>query len=1013
MQKLTRSLFALGVLAGLAACGDDVTVQEPPKPTPAVLSISVTPDAATLIKGQTAQLSAVVTTNDASVPKTVNWASSNSAVATVSATGLVTAVAPGAATITATATADANFKAGAQITVTGSGVRSVRVSPDNAIVATGATLQLVANVDRDAGVAGTVTWTSSNTAVATVTTAGVVTGVTAGNVTVTAASTVDPTVTGAAAITVRNPIPATISISSITFGTLGTPVNVNNVFGQIEVTLNVDPGDQIISRVEVLIDGNVACSQAFSVSRNEELALSHVFENVQAAPVTCSIVTNAFDATTGVPSYLNGARQLAARAILQGGSSVATPSTTLVFANPNTFVASMTRTGTTAQATGTAGAAAGLGFVRGGLSITILPVIYNSGQSLAAGTVIFGSAACDASGEGARVAALVAPTSGNAWTATLSQTAVTGPNNDVANYEFNPVVCTAITNPVGEAITVNATDNAGNSLFTAAVPANAAAMSIRLDNRAPGVPTYMANPNIRQNGWLNASVGLNGSNTSATDNDWLVNGTADAGVGGYTRMQRIAANTGGLVDAALAATASAAATLPAPSLNNNDWCSVISATDLLGNESALPAAGSACTSPPPVASSTPVPAQSLSFGVDIAPPTIAFSGGLASNARLNAATVGAEFQVTVSDTGTTGNSGMLSGSAVRGTVEIRNVANQAPQICFIGAVVSGVCTPVSVNAAPPFPLVPTTTVAASATTGYFTYVAFSQDAAGNQSGTVTRVIAHDDGGIAGNIPALTTALFNVPLSGSTAVFNANSSDNFDLWDATYTMTYAGGLAGPILYPAVVLNTFNAATLVYSNVPAGITVTGFMRQVENVTGNAPLAVGGAFKPTALTGVARDQANNPSAAAVTGIPGASVTTGVSYLAAAAPQLINSWAITAPSAPTLVSTGATTPAANPLSVTYTMVAAGPTATFSPPFTTVNMFVFSGGNLVQIGTATFAGTTDDGSAQGRRHSWTFAWTPGTAFGTAVQTVYAIGVSANGDALVSPLNNQVTTTNP
>jgi len=523
----------------------------------------------------------------------------------------------------------------------------------------------------------------------------------------------------------------------------------------------------------------------------------------------------------------------------------------------------------------------------------------------------------------------------------------------------------------------------------------------------------MANPNLRQNGWLNATVGLNGSNTSATDNDWLVNGTADAGVGGYTRMQRIAANTGGLVDAALAATASATATLPAPSLNNNDWCSVISATDALGNESALPAAGTVCTSPPPVASSTPVAAQHLSFGVDIAPPTIAFSGGLASNARLNAATVAAEFQVTVSDTGTTGNSGMLSGSAVRGTVQIRNVANQSPQICFAGAVVSGVCTPVSVNAAPPFPLVPTTTVAAATTTGYFTYVAFSQDAAGNQSGTVTRVIAHDDGGIAGNIPALTTALFNVPLSGSTVVFNANSSDNFDLWDVNYTMTYAGGLAGPIAYPAVILNTFNAATLVYSNVPAGITVTGFMRQVENVTGNAPVTVGGQFKPTALTGIARDQANNPSAAAVTAIPAASVTTGVSYLAAAAPQLINSWAITLPSAATNVSTGATTPAANPLNVTYTMVAAGPTATFSPPFTSVNMFVVSGGNLVQIGTATFAGTTDDGSAQGRRHSWTFTWTPGTAFGTAVQTVYAIGVNANGDALVSPANANVTTTNP
>jgi hypothetical protein len=1004
MQKLTRSLFALGVLAGLAACGDDVSVTEPVI-TPAVTGITVSPDAATLIKGQTAQLSAVVTTNDASVAKTVNWASSNAAVASVSATGLVTALTPGAATITATSTADANFRAGAQITVTGSGVRSIRVSPDNAIVATGATLQLVANVDADAGVARTVTWTSSNTAVATVSETGVVTGVTAGTVTISAASTVDATVTGAAAITVRNPVPATISISSVTFGTLNTPVNENNVFGQIEVTLNVDPGDQIISKVDVLIDGNVACSQSFTVSRNEELALSHVFANVQAAPVTCSINTAAFNATTGVPTYLNGARSLSASATLQGGTSVATPSKSLVFNNANTYVAQQAFGETDSVATATSG----LSYRRGSLDFTILPVIYSSGLSLASGTVTFGSGACDASGEGARATALVAPTSGNAWTATLAQTAVTGANNDVANYEFSAAACPVLA-AFGEQPRISATDNAGNTLFANMQPNDSVTrQGIRLDNRAPGAPTYMANPNIRQNGWLNASVGLNGSNTSMTDNDWLVNGAADAGVGGYTRMQRIAAATGGLVDDALAATASSAATLPAPSLNNNDWCSVISATDALGNESALPAAGSTCTAPP-VLSFTAVAAQSLAFGVDIAPPTIAFSGGLASNARLNGGTVGTEFQVTVTDTGTTGNSGMLSGSAVRGTVQIRNQANQSPQICFIGLVVSGVCTPVSVNAGPPFPLVPTTTVAASATTGYYTYDAFSQDAAGNQSASVTRVIAYDP---AANVPSLTSALFNTPLSGSTAVFNANASDNFDLWQVNYTMTYAGGLAGPIAFPAVTLNTFNAATLVNSNVPAGITVNGFMRQVENVTGNAPLAVGGAFKPTTLTGIALDQANNPSAAAVTAIPGASVTTGVSYLAAAAAQLVNSWAITAPSVATLVSTGATTPAANPLTVTYTMVAAGPTATFSPPFTTVNMFVVSGGNLVQIGTATFAGTTDDGSAQGRRHSWTFVWTPGTAFGTAAQTVYAIGVNANGDALVSPANALVTTTNP
>jgi hypothetical protein len=156
------------------------------------------------------------------------------------------------------------------------------------------------------------------------------------------------------------------------------------------------------------------------------------------------------------------------------------------------------------------------------------------------------------------------------------------------------------------------------------------------------------------------------------------------------------------------------------------------------------------------------------------------------------------------------------------------------------------CGPTSVNAAPPFPLVPTTTVAASDTVGYYTYSAFSQDAAGNQSAPVTRVIAFDP---AANVPALTAALFNTPLSGPSVTFNANASDNFDLWQAHYTLTYAGGLAGPLVYPAVNLNAFNQAPLVNSNVPAGITINGFLRQVEDVTGNGPLTVGGQFKPVA--------------------------------------------------------------------------------------------------------------------------------------------------------------------
>lgn len=74
-----------------------------PSTTTAVTSVAVTPTSASLTVGGTDQLSFMITPSGAS-PTTVTWSSSNTAVATVSSSGLVTAVAAGAANVTATST---------------------------------------------------------------------------------------------------------------------------------------------------------------------------------------------------------------------------------------------------------------------------------------------------------------------------------------------------------------------------------------------------------------------------------------------------------------------------------------------------------------------------------------------------------------------------------------------------------------------------------------------------------------------------------------------------------------------------------------------------------------------------------------------------------------------------------------------------------------------------------------------------------------------------------------------
>jgi O-glycosyl hydrolase len=81
----------------------------------ATTGVTVNPTTASLFTGQTQQLTATVSPSNAS-NKNITWISANTSVATVSSTGLVTAVAPGTATITAN-TVSGNFTATSAITV--------------------------------------------------------------------------------------------------------------------------------------------------------------------------------------------------------------------------------------------------------------------------------------------------------------------------------------------------------------------------------------------------------------------------------------------------------------------------------------------------------------------------------------------------------------------------------------------------------------------------------------------------------------------------------------------------------------------------------------------------------------------------------------------------------------------------------------------------------------------------------------------------------------------------------
>jgi acid phosphatase len=170
-----------------------VTTPAPPPPPPApvpVATVTVTPASATLRVGTTVQLSTTLEDSAGNVltGRTIMWSSSAPTVATVSASGLVTAVAVGSATITATSEGKSGTSA---ITVTLVPVATVSVAPASDTLGIGTTSQLTATTKDSAGNVLTgrvVTWSSSATGVATVSGSGVVTGVAAGSATITATS---------------------------------------------------------------------------------------------------------------------------------------------------------------------------------------------------------------------------------------------------------------------------------------------------------------------------------------------------------------------------------------------------------------------------------------------------------------------------------------------------------------------------------------------------------------------------------------------------------------------------------------------------------------------------------------------------------------------------------------------------------------------------------------------------------------------------------------------------------
>lgn len=310
-----------------------------------VANATVVPQAPTLTVGGTLQLTALLT--DASgaplspVGRTIGWSIVAPAIATVSPTGLLTAVSPGTTTVQATVE---GVIAQSTVTVTGVPIASIVVSPDPATIEEFRTRQFTATV-RDAQGAlitgRTLVWQSTNNAIATVSQTGLVTANVPGIARIIAsapnqgAGGSTPADTASIAVTFAPVASATITPNplSVTAGLTTQPtVALRSSTNQplsttgrtVTWSISMSPaGSATINSATGLVTGVAFGSGTVTVTANSPGQATPVIATAPIAVSTVQIARVAFDPFVGTlrigPAY---ARTVSAQAFDAGNNAL-------------------------------------------------------------------------------------------------------------------------------------------------------------------------------------------------------------------------------------------------------------------------------------------------------------------------------------------------------------------------------------------------------------------------------------------------------------------------------------------------------------------------------------------------------------------------------------------------------------------------------------------------------------------------------------------------------------------
>jgi hypothetical protein len=170
-----------------------------------VSAVRVTPQSTELRVGNVVALSVTLRGRAGGGDQRVRWSSSDTTIATVTEGGVVTARGLGVARIEARSVARPELYGSATLTVGQNIPISLTVTPSAATLLPGATLQLTATLRDDVGTSSGVTFTSSDTRVATVSATGLVTAIESGLAVITVASFRDASFRTTATVNVREP----------------------------------------------------------------------------------------------------------------------------------------------------------------------------------------------------------------------------------------------------------------------------------------------------------------------------------------------------------------------------------------------------------------------------------------------------------------------------------------------------------------------------------------------------------------------------------------------------------------------------------------------------------------------------------------------------------------------------------------------------------------------------------------------------------------------------------------